>query len=323
MIPVSLYLTAKMTSCDLSEDGSDPWDFVQSDVDSSEWHFVPAVAKSRIGTSNILPAPAPLLMPPPQPKKGYYELPRAQPLGIPKFRPPGHSTVAKPLSISSPVTPSVLMQGKLKSSESHLGSSPVGLPAAVDQTFPAQRDKPANPTVSTRTRYPSQCAQLIKLFVHCISQISALCNLHAVIVDSRHPTLHFHQVLDQFAASTVWRYLSIWQQFYDALPDMDLQLERLTEVELADVVVSLSLCHKSDSSTGAASTSAIKAVRWMTKVAYISCLKDIVYGSIISSYLRSRIPRERRAAVPLALFIVLQCCSGKGGSYEQDARCGT
>ena len=176
MIPVSLYLTAKMTSCDLSEDGSDPWDFVQSDVDSSEWHFGPAVAKSRIGTSNILPAPAPLLMPPPQPKKGYYELP--------KFRPPGHSTVAKPLSISSPVTPSVLMQGKLKSSESHLGSSPVGLPAAVNQTFPAQRDKAANPTVSTRTRYPSQCAQLIKLFVHCISQIGALCNLHAVIVQS-------------------------------------------------------------------------------------------------------------------------------------------
>ena len=75
---------------------------------------------------------------------------------------------------------------------------------------------------------------------------------------------------------------------------------------LADVFVSLSLSHRSDPSTGAGSISAIKAVRWMTKVTDISCLKDIVYGSMISSYLRSKIPRERREAVPLALFIVLQ-----------------
>ena len=87
---------------------------------------------------------------------------------------------------------------------------------------------------------------------------------------------------------------------------MDLHLDMLTEVELADVFVPLSLAHRSDPSTGAGPISAIKAVRWMTKVADIPSLQDIVYGSIISSYLRSKIPRGRREAVPLALFIVLQ-----------------
>ena len=163
-----------------------------------------------------------------------------------------------------------------------------------------------NPTVSTRTKFPSQCEQLIKLFVHCMTQIGSFCKLHAVIVESQHPTLHFHRVLDQFAASTVWRYLSIWQHFSDALRDMDLHLDRLTEVELADVFVSLSLSHRSDPPTGAGSISAIKAVRWMTKVSDIQCLQDIVYGSMVSSYLRSKIPRERKEAVPLALYIVLQ-----------------
>ena len=178
--------------------------------------------------------------------------------------------------------------------------------ASLTQQFPNQRVRPVKPTVSTRTKFPSQCEQLIKLFVHSITQIGSFFNLHAIIGEILHPTLHFHRVLDQFAASTVWRYLSIWQQFSDALRDMDLYLDRLTEVELADVFVSLSLSHRSDPSTGAGSIPAIKPVRWMTKVADIPCLQDIVYGSIISSYLRSKIPRERREAVPLALFKVLQ-----------------
>ena len=183
---------------------------------------------------------------------------------------------------------------------------PNAMDASLTHQFPNQRVRPVNPTVSTRTKFPSQCEQLIKLFVHCMTQIGSFCKLHAVIVESQHPTLHFHRVLDQFAASTVWRYLSIWQHFSDALRDMDLHLDRLTEVELADVFVSLSLSHRSDPPTGAGSISAIKAVRWMTKVADIQCLQDIVYGSIISSYLRSKIPRERKEAVPLALYIVLQ-----------------
>ena len=100
--------------------------------------------------------------------------------------------------------------------------------------------------------------------MHCINQIGSCCKLRAIIRESQHLTLHFHRVLDQFAASTVWRYLSMWKQFSDALRDMDLHLDRITEVELADVFVSLSLSHRSDPSTGAGSISAIKAVRWMT-----------------------------------------------------------
>ena len=67
-------------------DVSETWEVVPSNLELDDFHFIPAVAKSKIGSSTNLPKPAPLPVPPPQPKKGHYELPRSQPLSIPKFR---------------------------------------------------------------------------------------------------------------------------------------------------------------------------------------------------------------------------------------------
>ena len=307
MNQVVKFLIVMMSSeFDTHADASDTWEVVSSNLGLDDFHFIPAVAKSKIGSSMNLPKPAPLPVPIPQPKKGHYELPRSQPLGIPKFRPLCSSAVAKPLDVSSPIAPAVVLQSSSKMPVFSLQSDIQTNDSITPCQFPAQKGSSMAATASTRTKYPSQCAQLTKLFLHCVQLIGPLCKLHSILMDSRHPTLHFHRVLDQFAASTVWRYLSIWQHFAAALRDMDLQLERLTEVELADVFVSLSLSHRSDPSTGAGSISAIKAVRWMAKVAEIKCLQDIIYGSIISSYLKSKIPKERKEAVPLALYIVLQ-----------------
>ena len=305
VVQIAIFLTMTMSSeFEFLAGVSEAWEFVPSNLELDDFHFIPAVAKSKIGSSANLPTPAPLLLPPPQPKKGNYDLPRSQPLSIPKFRPPCQSAVAKPLPISSPTAPPVVLQNASKLPGFKLISDSHTMDASLPHQFPNQRVRSVNPT--TRTKYPSQCEQLTKLFVCCINQIGSSCKLHSILVDSQHPTLHFHRVLDQFAASTIWRYLSIWQHFSDSLCDMDLQLDKLTEVELADVFVSLSLSHRSDKSTGAGSISAIKAVRWMAKVADIKCLQDIVYGSIISSYLKSKTPRERKEAVPLALYIALQ-----------------
>ena len=98
-----------MNNFEIPDDTSEHWDVVLSDEESSDWHFVPAAAKSKVGSSTNLPIPAPLLLPPPQPKKGGYALPVSQPLSVPKFRPPSKSSVAKPLPISSPAMPSVVL----------------------------------------------------------------------------------------------------------------------------------------------------------------------------------------------------------------------
>ena len=216
------------------DDGSEPWDVVTSDAESNDFHFIPAFAKSKVGSSANLPVPAPLLLPPPQPKKGSYELPRSQPLGIPKFRPPSRSAAAKLLPVSSPSVPSVSLHSTSRIPISNMVDQPLAGHTSLKQQFPVQRVRPVNPTVSTRTKFPSQCEQLIKLFVYCITQILSCCKLHAITGGGQHPTLHFHRNLDQFAASTDWRYLSIWQQLYDALRDMDLHLDRLTVGAVAE-----------------------------------------------------------------------------------------
>ena len=105
-------------------DVSEAWEFVPSNLELDDFHFIPAVAKSKIGSSANLPTPAPLPVPPPQPKKGHYELPRSQPLSIPKFRPLCSSAVAKPLQFSSPIAPAVVLQTSSKVLRS-LGSSHV------------------------------------------------------------------------------------------------------------------------------------------------------------------------------------------------------
>lgn len=81
----------------------------------------------------------------------------------------------------------------------------------TSQPFPASRIPKLKPdaVASVRTKFPSQCASLVKSTL-----LGSQCKLHDVIVKNQHPTIHFHRVVDQFAASTVWRYLSIWQQFY-------------------------------------------------------------------------------------------------------------
>ena len=141
--------------------------------------------------------------------------------------------------------------------------------------------------------------------MHCITTLGSHCKLHDIITKSHHSKIHIHSVLDQYAASTVWRYLSIWQHFYTAVHDMDLSIE-MTESELADVIVALSLSHHSDKSTGSGSISTIKAIRWMAKTAGISALETIAYGTVISSFLKSKIPRERKEAFPLSLYVILQ-----------------
>ena len=199
------FLIVTMSSeFDTHADASDTWEVVSSNLECDDFHFIPAVAKSKIGSSMNLPKPAPLPVPIPQPKKGHYELPRSQPLGIPKFRPLCSSAVAKPLDVSSPIAPAVVLQSSSKMPVFSLQSDIQKNDSLTPCQFPAQKGSSMAATASTRTKYPSQCAQLTKLFLHCVQLIGPLCKLHSILMDSRHPTLHFHRALDQFAASTVW-----------------------------------------------------------------------------------------------------------------------
>ena len=283
------------------DDESEPWDLVSNSADTSE-HFLPPVSKSsqphqsKIGTSSNLTPSAPLPIPAPPPKQGRYPIIAGRPLPVPAFRPP---MVKRDVQVNKPPAvhkPSLMQTSNMQTAAQHFsGAFPISRPAKVSSTT----------AVTARTKFPSQCPHLVQLFIECVSSLGQHCKLHEVLTASHHSKIHIHSVLDQFAASTVWRYLSIWQHFHRAVLDMDLSID-MSESELADVIVALSLAHHSDKSTGSGSISTIKALRWMTKTAGITALESVAYGTVISSFLKSKIPRERKEAFPLSLFVVLQ-----------------
>ena len=265
-------------------------------------NFLPPVSKSsqlhqsKSGTSsNLLPS-APLPIPAPPPKQGRYPIIAGRPLPVPAFRPPmvqRDVQVNKPPAVNKPF---LMQTSAMQTSVQHTsGAFPISRPAKVSSTT----------AVTARTKFPSQCPHLVQLFIECVSSLGQHCKLHEVLTASHHSKIHIHSVLDQFAASTVWRYLSIWQHFHRAVLDMDLSID-MSDSELADVIVALSLAHHSDKSTGSGSISTIKALRWMIKTAGITALESVAYGTVISSFLKSKIPRERKEAFPLSLFVVLQ-----------------
>ena len=81
-------------------------------------------------------------------------------------------------------------------------------------------------------------------------------------------------------------------------------LASLTSVQLADALVVLSLARGADPEAGVHSATAIKAIRWVRRNPEVHCL-EISYSPLISSFLKSKIPRERKEAVPLSLYVVM------------------
>ena len=103
-----------------------------------------------------------------------------------------------------------------------------------------------------------------------------------------------------FLAATVIRYCSAFSALAATILDMSFSLASLTSVQLADALVVLSLAKGAGPAAGVHSATAIKAIRWVRRNLLIHCL-EISYSPLISSFLKSKIPRERKEAAPLSL----------------------
>ena len=116
---------------------------------------------------------------------------------------------------------------------------------------------------------------------------------------------HLSRMLSMFAASTVIRYCSAFRTVLSTLEDLKLRLDSITAFELADVLVVMSLARAADPESGQHSATAIKAVRWIHKVLEVASL-SVAHSQVIGSFLKSKLPRERKEAVPLSLYVVVQ-----------------
>ena len=116
----------------------------------------------------------------------------------------------------------------------------------------------------TRIRIASQSPVVWKLW----TQFSVALREHSDVLEQMHssafPDEHASRLLNQFAATTLVRYMTCILQFVQLCRDMQVSLPTLTEAILADMLVCGSLARRSDGS-GPKCSVTIKALRWAFK----------------------------------------------------------
>ena len=132
----------------------------------------------------------------------------------------------------------------------------------------------------TRIRIASQSPVVWKLW----TQFSAALREHSEVLEqmqsSAFPDEHASRLLNQFAATTLVRYMTCILQFVQLCRDMQVSLSTLTEAILADLLVCGSLARRSDGS-GPKCSATIKALRWACKSLGVHHFRH-AYGHLIS-----------------------------------------
>ena len=155
----------------------------------------------------------------------------------------------------------------------------------------------------TRVRQASNSPLVMSLWNSVISLFTAFSPLLEQLQTSAYRTQHYERLVNNFAASTLIKYCSALQNFHSLLVDLRLQLEGLTEMNLADILVAGHLSRHSSESTSSVSMM-IKALRWGYKQLQIQPF-GVAFGSLLNSF-QTKIPHDRRESLPFSLYVLSQ-----------------
>lgn len=147
-----------------------------------------------------------------------------------------------------------------------------------------------------RIRQPSSSQIVQKLVTRFVALYTPLSQLLLDLKSSLHGTAHINRIIDSYAASTVIKYLSALIAFYQTCLDLRMDINSMTSVMLADIIVASSLTRRSDG-CGPSHSVFIKAIRWGHKQFSIAPLAPS-FDDLISSFYRTKIPHDRRESLP-------------------------
>ena len=142
------------------------------------------------------------------------------------------------------------------------------------------------------------------LFMSVLAFLGDESKLYCSLAASIHQSVHVRRILQACAAETAIRYLSSFQRFASTCESLNYSLIQLEEIEMADILVTLSLERHEDISAGSCSITTIKALRWVCRNTDTDCLAK-AYGPLLTSFLSRKLPRDRKEAVPLPLYALV------------------
>ena len=156
----------------------------------------------------------------------------------------------------------------------------------------------------TRVKLAATSPVVLKIWGQCYQLLNPVSNALQQMDMSMHRTEHHHRFLNQFAATTLVKYLTALLRFCHICDEMRVNLADLSEVTMADILITGSMARRSDGS-GPRHSVTIKALRWACKQLEISCFAA-AFSSLVGSFEKQKVPYDRREALPLPLFTLVQ-----------------
>ena len=194
-----------------------------------------------------------------------------------------------------------------------LSASADGMPVSQMQSDPTKLPSRSTRKLNPHTRGPKQrrllqtprgnacstCPAVQSIWPQFVSAFLGLSPMLQELSTSAHFE-HCQRILDGFASSTIYRYLSTLMQFHAACISMRVSLEGLTEIQFADIILA-----GRSSEPRISPSMCIKSVRWAFKQFGIQCFQ-ISLGPLISSFTKEHVISDRREALPYSLLIIIQ-----------------
>ena len=202
----------------------------------------------------------------------------------------------------------------LQFSESSFDGDTVGI-SAVPCQQPVRESKRLKPqrgpplsqgpgsAAVTRVRCASDSPLVLSLWNSVVALYMAFSPMLQQLQQSSFRDQHYVRLINNFAASTLLKYLSALQHFHALMLDLRLTLEGLTETQLADILTAGWLSRKASESMSSAAMM-LKALRWGYKQLQIEHFA-VAFGSLLTSF-QSKVPHDRRESLPFSLYILSQ-----------------
>ena len=208
-------------------------------------------------------------------------------------------SVKTPRSLQ-PISTVVTEQPCFLQSRSSKSSGGISMPEP-DLSFPGPpKQRGMDPLV--RCKQASQSPVVQQLWKSLLSRLMMYSTLLQEIYKSPNAEIHVARLFDTFAASTIVKYLNALGHFLQICVDMRADLEVLSEIQLADILLA---CRLSRSTIQGMShvNMVIKALRWAHRTLQLECL-SIALGSMITSFSKTA-TGDRRESLPFSLFSLM------------------
>ena len=179
-----------------------------------------------------------------------------------------------------------------------------------DMMHPSKRLKPPIKAPSsgmvqlTRVTHASRCPVVLNLWSRFVNLFSTVSPMLASIERSDFASDHSARFLDQFAASTLVKYLTALLAWYQICVDMHTDPWSLDDSGLADIICASALARRADGQ-GPKHSMTLKALRWAHKRLQIACLA-CVFQPICNSFHTQKSLGDRRESLPFSLFVLCQ-----------------